>query len=213
MDGINAIEYIINNNIPGVLVECGVDTAKQQVIWINSLGKHNQTRHIYMYDTFNGLTKPTSNDFMCEDYQGPQYMKNTFSGKDTLLKIWEKNIINENTNKWCYTSLECVQNTLNKTGYNNDYLHYIVGDVCETLNIKENIPDKISLLRLDTDWYESTKKELETLFDNVVKGGLIIFDDYYLWNGQQKAVNEYFKNNNLTYNVIKINNQTGYIIK
>ncbi len=213
MDGANAIEYIITNNIEGDLVECGVDTAKQQVIWINSLLKYNKTRHIYMYDTFKGLTKPTHEDFMCEDYEGPQNMKDNFSGKGTLLKIWEKNIIDDNTNNWCYTSLENVQNTLNKTGYNNEYLHYICGDVCETLQINENIPEKISLLRLDTDWYESTKKELETLFDKVVKNGLIIFDDYYLWNGQQKAVNDYFKNNNLNYNVIKINEQTGYIIK
>ena len=62
----------------------------------------------------------------------------------------------------------------------------------ETLQNNENIPDKIAILRLDTDWYESSKFELETLYNNVVSGGVIIFDDYYHWDGQRRAVDDFF---------------------
>ena len=213
MDGKVAIEYILQNNIEGDFVECGVDTARQEVLWIEVLKKYNIKKHIHMFDTFAGLTKPTEYDFMCDNYNGPEYMKQQFSGKGKLLEHWEKNIIDNKTNNWCYTPLNIVQNKLNSTGYDPNYLHYICGDVLETLKDGKNIPDKISILRLDTDWYESTKIELEVLFNNVTPGGLVIFDDYFLWDGQRKAVDEYFDKNNLQYTINKIDEQTAYIIK
>ena len=72
-------------------------------------------------------------------------------------------------------------------------IYFIKGKVEETLNVKQNIPDKISLLRLDTDWYSSTKKELEVLYEKVSPGGVIIIDDYGHWGGAKKAVDEFFK--------------------
>jgi len=102
---------------------------------------------------------------------------------------------------------------LNKTNYPSKYLHYIVGDVCETLNNDVNIPKNIAVLRLDTDWYYSSKIELEKLFPNVVKGGVVIFDDYYFWDGQRKATDEYFKELNEDYEFIKVDSQTAAIIK
>jgi hypothetical protein len=98
------------------------------------------------------------------------------------------------TNEWCFASLEYVKNRLKSTGYPENKLHYIVDDVMETLKDKTNIPEKISILRLHTDWYESSKFELECMYENVVNGGIIIFDDYYHWNGQQKATDDFFKN-------------------
>jgi len=84
----------------------------------------------------------------------------------------------------------------------------------ETLKYKTNIPEKIAILRLDTDWYESTKYELEQMYDNVVSGGLIIFDDYYHWDGQRRAVDEYFKSINVNYYFVNIGNfKTAAIIK
>jgi len=83
-----------------------------------------------------------------------------------------------------------------------------------TLQNKNNIPEKIAILRLDTDWYESSKIELEKLYDNVVHGGLIIFDDYYHWEGQRLATDEFFKKRNLHYNFINANNgKTSIIVK
>ena len=72
---------------------------------------------------------------------------------------------------------------------------YIKGKVEET--IPEIIPGKISLLRLDTDWYESTLHNLNHLFPLLSKGGILILDDYGHWQGARKAVDEYLEKNNV----------------
>ena len=134
--------------------------------------------------------------------------------KENVHNHWKSKIINETTNNWCYTPLEIVKNKLNSTGYPENNLHYIVGDVLETLKDKKNIPEKIAILRLDTDWYESSKYELEQMYDNVVYGGLIIFDDYYHWEGQRKATDNFFKKRNIKYDFVNTNNgKTAVIVK
>jgi O-methyltransferase len=187
MDGSNAINYILENNIEGVLVECGVLAGDMQKLWITELQKKNNVRDIYLYDTFEGMVQPGEHD-----YTGGTailyYMNN-----EMVHESWKNQIISENTNGWCYCPLEYVKEKLNSTGYPQDKLNYIVGDVMETLKNASNIPEKIAILRLDTDWYESSKYELEQMYDNVVTGGLIIFDDYYHWNGQKKATDEFFQ--------------------
>jgi hypothetical protein len=128
--------------------------------------------------------------------------------------MWKNQIITSNINNWCYAPLDKVKNNLYSTGYPIDKLHFIEGNTIQTLKIKENIPEKIAVLRLDTDWYESCKAELEALYDNVVVGGVIIFNDYYHWDGQRRATDEYFKSININYNFIKINNnKSAAIIK
>ena len=94
---------------------------------------------------------------------------------------------------------------------NNDNLICIKGEVEKTLKISENLPTKISLLRLDTDWYESTKIELEALFPLLSKNGILIIDDYGYWKGSKKAVDEYFKDKNI--NLFKIDFTSRYLFK
>jgi hypothetical protein len=207
MDGADAINYIINNNIEGVIVECGVDSGHFEYIWISELMKNNTVRDIFLYDTFSGLVEPSDYDYTCEN--ATLYKMN----KKEVHDMWESQKINDKINGWCYTPLEIVQNRLNSTGYPLDKLHYIVGDVMETLREKHNIPEKIAILRLDTDWYESSKYELEQMYDNVVVGGIIIFDDYYHWNGQRKATDDFFKSINVDYNFVKLDAKTSAIIK
>jgi hypothetical protein len=208
IDGEGTIKYILNNNIEGVLVECGVDSGAFEEIWINELIKNNTVRDIYLYDTFTGLTEPGENDYTCKD----AVLFNM--SKENVHNEWKSKIINETTNNWCYTPLEIVKNRLNSKGYPENKLHYIVGDVMETLKNKNNIPEKIAVLRLDTDWYESSKYELEQMYNNVVCGGVIIFDDYYHWEGQRKATDDFLKKINMNYHFININNgKTAAIIK
>ena len=102
-----------------------------------------------------------------------------------------KNIVNQ-PHILCYASLQDVKNNVSKTSFPQDNIFYIVGDVCETLKEKNNIPQHISLLRLDTDWYQSTKTELEILFPNLNSNGILIVDDYGHWEGSKRAVHEYF---------------------
>jgi O-methyltransferase len=208
MDGADAIRYILKNGIEGVIVECGVGNGNMEYIWINELLKNNQLRDIYLFDTFSGLVEPTEFDYTRKD------TKRKHMNSDEVYRKWKLSIINEYKNGWCYTSLNKVKSKLNSTGYPDNRLHYIVGDVMETLNDKTNIPEKIAILRLDTDWYQSSKYELEQLYDNVVKGGIIIFDDYLHWDGQRRATDEFFASKNIKYDFVDIGNKkTTAIIK
>jgi hypothetical protein len=154
-----------------------------------------------------GLTEPGENDYTCEGA-----VCNT--SREELHAFWKSLIIDEKTNNFCYCPLERVQAFLHSTGYPLDKLHYVIGDVMETLSDEKNIPEKIAILRLDTDWYESSKFELEKMYDKVVPGGVIIFDDYYHWNGQRKATDEFFETINMKYDFVNMNNtKTAAIIK
>ena len=59
----------------------------------------------------------------------------------------------------------------------------------------DRVPEQIAILRLDTDWYESTKTELEVLYPRLAPGGICILDDYGHWQGARQAVDEYFSHN------------------
>ena len=208
MDGADAVNYILQNNIEGCIIECGVESGNFEHIWINELMKNNSVRDIYLFDTFGGLVEPTEYDYTCKDAK--IYQMN----KDEVYTTWKNNVIDEKVNSWCYTPLDKVKQRLNSTGYPENNLHYVVGNVMETLKDKTTIPEKIAILRLDTDWYESSKYELEQMYDNVVKGGIIIFDDYYHWDGQRRATDDFFKNRNINYNFVNIGNfKTAAIIK
>ena len=93
----------------------------------------------------------------------------------------------------CKESLNQVKNNLSRSSFPSEKVRYVVGDVCETLTDKKNLPQSISLLRLDTDWYASTKIELEILWERLVKDGVLIIDDYGHWEGCKKAVEEFFE--------------------
>lgn len=208
MDGVNALNYILDNNIEGVIVECGVESGDFEYLWIEQLKKRNQIRDIYMYDTFNGLTEPGEYDYTANT--AVLYKMDA----NEVYNVWKKNQINEITNTWCYRPLEYIKKRLNETNYPQEHLFYIKGDVLDTLKIKENLPDKIAILRLDTDWYKSSLFELEMLYDRVVENGVIIFDDYYHWDGQRRATDDFFKSRNLNYIIQPIyNGKTGSIIK
>ena len=210
MDGADAVNYILQNNIEGVIVECGVESGHFEYICIKELMKNNSVRDIYLYDTFGGLVEPTEYDYTCND------AKYFLMNKDEVYNYWKSKIINEKKkiNGWCYMPLESVKQRLNSTGYPQNNLHYIVGDVMETLKDKTTIPEKIAILRLDTDWYESSKYELEQMYDNVVIGGVIIFDDYYHWDGQRRATDNFFLSRNINYDFVNIGNyKTAAIIK
>jgi O-methyltransferase len=208
MDREAAVKYILENNIEGALVECGVLYGDMECMWINELQKTNSVRDIYLYDTFEGLVEPGEHDYT-SDTAIYYYMN-----KDMVHEHWKNHVINENTNGWCYCPLEQVKDKLKSTNYPEENLHYVVGDVMETLKDRSNIPEKIAVLRLDTDWYESSKYELEQMYDNVVDGGLIIYDDYYHWNGQRKAVDEFFESRNIVPNIVNLNDgKTASMIK
>jgi hypothetical protein len=208
MDGREAVEYILNNNIEGAFVECGVESGNFEAIWISVLQERNVTRDIYMYDTFAGLTRPGEFDYTRSDAIICSV------SREEVLREWQSRVINSTLNTWCYSPLGKVSSRLESTGYPKESLHYVVGDVMKTLADASNIPESIAILRLDTDWYESSKYELIQLYSKVVKGGVIIFDDYYHWDGQRRATDEFFSEIGENPTIIPIGNgKTGAFIK
>ena len=207
MDTKEALLYCNKNNIKGCYVECGVMEGKHPMLACNTILENNlDITDIYMFDTYEGLTKPGKYDYSTKDSK--YHMTN-----EEILSCWKSQKIDENVNGWCYCSLPQVKKNIYGTNYPKDKLHFIKGDVMKTLTEKKNIPDKISVLRLDTDWYESSKFELEKLYHNVVEGGIVILDDYFQWDGQRRATDEFFQENNIKKEIFKNNHQTGYFIK
>lgn len=184
---INAIKHTSIENVEGDFVECGVWKGGNLIIFEHLNEKYQMNKKIYAYDTFSGMSEPTTNDKNYLDI-GAQ-------------KEWEENKKNNDINLSfnCYSSLEEVKNNLLKNSIrkNLNNLKFIKGKVEKTLQIKDNLPEKIAILRLDTDWYESTKKELEILFPRLSKNGILIIDDYGHWKGARKAVDEYFEDKDI----------------
>lgn len=175
-----SVKHVCNLNIQGDIVECGVWRGGNSIVALYALNKlNNNNKALWMYDTFKGMTKPSLYDFENSD------------GK-LAKEEFDKNA-DENHNNWCYASLQDVNENI-KNYRKGVEVKMIEGDIIETLKIKSNIPSSISVLRLDTDWYESTKKELEILYPKLSTGGVLIIDDYGHWGGCKKAVDEYFSN-------------------
>jgi Macrocin-O-methyltransferase (TylF). len=176
-----SVKYIIKNNIEGDIVECGVwKGGSSMVAALTCIKYGDMKRKIYMYDTYEGMSAPCEKDVR-------------FDGKSAQNELDENNL--STFDELCYASIEETKKNLISTGYPEEKLKFIKGKVEDT--IPGVLPGKISILRLDTDWYESTHHELVYLYPRLNHNGVVIFDDYGYWKGQKEAVNEYFKENNI----------------
>jgi len=128
------------------------------------------------------MTKPIDKD---KDYSGRSAASQMLSSKKVSGEY--------TSDVKAMASLPDVIAGMESTGYPKSKIKYVSGDVCETLLATE-LPTHIALLRLDTDWYESTKVELEVLWNRVTVGGVVILDDYDHWEGAKIAVDEFFAN-------------------
>ena len=179
---VNAVEYVVTNNIEGALVECGVwrgGSSMAMALTLKQLGE--ESRDIYMYDTFSGMSTPTDADV-------------SIHGAEALKELSRARKANESS-VWCVSPIEEVRQNLRSTNYRMDKIHFVEGKVEST--IPEMMPGDIALLRLDTDWYESTKHELIHLYPLLRPNGVLIIDDYGHWQGARKAVDEYVQENDI----------------
>lgn len=168
-----SVKYILKNNIEGDLVECGVWKGGSSMLMAHALLQSGASnRKIYMYDTYEGMSKPGQAD------------------GENAMDQWEKGKTDGTHNTMCYSPFETVRSNILSTGYPAENIVMVKGRVEET--IPGTKPSAIALLRLDTDWYESTKHELEQLYPLLAKHAPLIVDDYGAWQGAKKAVDEYF---------------------
>jgi hypothetical protein len=175
---IQAVRYVSTSGIAGAIVECGVwKGGSMAAVARTLLQLQDVTRELYLFDTFQGMSEPTSQDL---DYSGKQAAE----------------LLATNPAFNCGDApVEAVKKVLYQTGYPPERIHFVVGKVEDT--IPKYAPESISLLRLDTDWYESTKHELVHLFPRVAARGPIIIDDYGHWKGARQACDEYFAQNRI----------------
>ncbi|HJO73200.1 MAG: TylF/MycF/NovP-related O-methyltransferase [Rhodospirillales bacterium] len=174
------VKHVVTWNVPGDLVECGVWQGGSSMVMALTLAALGDTsRKIHLYDTFAGMTRPGEVDRRARD------------GAEQITR-WQ-HFQRGDHNEWCYASLAEVRANMASTGYPADKLVLVEGKVEETLPAQA--PAEIALLRLDTDWYQSTRHELEHLYPRLSAGGVLVLDDYGSFEGARKAVDEYFAEN------------------
>jgi hypothetical protein len=176
---VRATRYVVEAGIPGHFVECGVWKGGSMMAVARTLqGMGVTDRQLFMFDTFTGMTSPGAED---RDTNGRL-------ASEVLEQRGEADEI------WARASLETVRSAMQLTGYPFDKVQMVPGSVETTL--PERAPDQIALLRLDTDWYQSTKHELVHLFPRLNRRGVLIIDDYGHWHGARLAVDEYLRETN-----------------
>ena len=171
----DAIAYVVRHRIPGDFVECGVwkgGSSMAAALRLLQLGYPDLA--LYLFDTYEGMTAPTGCD------------RSGTSGFSATAMLKHA----PSTSKLAGRApLERVQQNIGSTRYPPHLIHFIKGPVEKTVPLQA--PEQIAVLRLDTDWYGSTKHELVHLFPRLSVGGVLIIDDYGDWEGARQAVDEY----------------------
>ncbi len=173
---VRAVRYVVAAGIPGDFVECGVwRCGSMMAVALTLLQSGVRDRSLHLFDTYGGMTEPAEVDV---DAQGaaaaPRFLAER-TGPDA--------------STWCYAPEEEARTNMLSTGYPADRLRFVKGRVEDT--IPGCAPERIALLRLDTDWYGSTLHELRHLYPRLAVGGVLLLDDYGYWRGCQKATDEY----------------------
>ncbi|MGH8461567.1 MAG: TylF/MycF/NovP-related O-methyltransferase [Stenotrophobium sp.] len=178
----NAVRYCLAAGIPGAFAECGVWRGGSVMAMLLVLLEQGvRDRDVYLYDTFEGMTAPTEADVSAYDVPALNaWQSSAKKGERIYDGLFNQQIFNEDD----------VRKTLLATGYPAERLHFVRGTVEQT--IPGTLAGQLALLRLDTDWYESTRHEMTHMYPRLSRGGVLIIDDYGHWLGSRKAVDEYF---------------------
>ncbi|MBA4367323.1 MAG: hypothetical protein C0403_06750 [Desulfobacterium sp.] len=138
-------------------------------------------RNLWLFDSFEGLPDPTKDDYDIAKGEGTGDHVHVLS-KGSCLGTFE----------------EVKKLMLDTMGFPADKVIFVKGWFQDTIPLYRDRIQKIALLRVDGDWYESTKCCLEGLYDKVVAGGVVIIDDYASCFGSRKAVDEFRAEHKIT---------------
>jgi hypothetical protein len=175
---VRAADYVLKAKITGAFVECGVFRGGSTMAVMLALMEHGIIdRDFYLYDTFSGFPVPDEVD---------RY----YDGRSAI-EEWHEKKLNENQSGWLVSTLEETRANVASTGYPVERMTFVKGMVEDT--IPRVAPKQIAFLRLDTDFYASTRHELIQLYDRIAPGGVLIIDDYGAFQGARKAVDEFFE--------------------
>jgi len=195
-----AVRYVVTNGIPGDIVECGVwKGGSMLAVALTLVNLNSMEKNIYLFDTFEGMSTPGNND--------------VYDNGKPAFQLLKEDSSDDEKSAWCCVSIERVRSVMFSSGYDKDKIHFIKGRVEDTL--PRFAPSDISILRLDTDFYQSTCCELEHLFGRISHRGVIIVDDYGSWKGVREAWDEFIRKNkvNILMNRIDYSGRIGVVIK
>jgi hypothetical protein len=191
---IDAVEHVVRHQLPGDFIECGVWKGGSSLAAALTFARLSDlSRDFYLFDTFEGMSAPTEKDGV-EAQEGYTATLDPKKGST-----------------WCRSPLEEVREVLKLAEYPTEKIHFIQGKVEETL--PGAAPEQIAILRLDTDWYESTKHELNTLYPRLIPGGVLLLDDYGFWQGARQAVDEYLAEHKIDAFLHRIDETGAILIK
>ena len=174
---VEATRYVVHHRVPGEIVECGVwRGGSMQAVALTLLELGSADRELHLFDTFEGMPPPSEKDTRATG-------KGSVSADELLAES------DKDSRMWAIAPLDGVKAVMSQTGYPAELVHYHPGLVEDTT--PDQAPGTIAILRLDTDWYASTKHELTHLYDRLSPGGVLILDDYGDWEGARKATDEW----------------------
>lgn len=172
---VEAIRYLERDKVPGEIVECGVwRGGSMQAAALALLGLGSTQRELHLFDTFEGMPPPSEHDVRVADGRSAEEL---LAANDKEARVW------------AYAGIDDVREAMAEVDYPEDKVFFHPGLVEDT--VPEQAPEQIALLRLDTDWYDSTRHELLHLYDRLTPGGILILDDYRAWEGAGRATDEW----------------------
>jgi O-methyltransferase len=191
-----SVEYVVSRPVKGALVECGVWRGGSMMAIALTLLRLGETdRELYLFDTFEGMTEPGAEDVK----QGGRHAADILQHETRDSPIW------------AVASIDEVREAILSVGYPEERIHFVQGAVEQTL--PGAAPAEVALLRLDTDWYSSTKHELVHLYPRLASGGVLIIDDYAYWRGARQAVDEYIRENELALLLVRTDHGARVAVK
>ncbi|CAM5701999.1 TylF/MycF/NovP-related O-methyltransferase [Streptomyces griseorubiginosus] len=171
-----ATRYVVRHRVPGAMVECGVwRGGSMHAVARTLLSLGAADRELFLFDTFEGMPPPTRHDRRNDGEPADRLLAD--ADPDSLIRA--------------VASLEDVKSGFAPIPYPKERIHYVRGLVEDT--VPGRAPERIAILRLDTDWYASTRHELEHLYPRLVPGGVLLIDDYGTWQGSRRAVDEFLE--------------------
>ena len=161
------VRYVANR-IDGAFVETGVFTGGASGYALRSMMRNGSIRDYWGFDSFEGMPQPTIDD-------------------GEKARRW----VGDDPSAVNAADYETCLSYLRSSGYPLDRINLVKGWFDETLPAYKERIGRIALLRLDGDFYASTKVALEQLYSQVATGGIVIIDDYGSFEGCRKAVDEF----------------------
>ena len=175
-----SVHHILNQGVPGAIVECGVWRGGSMMIAAHVLVQRGEAnRDLYLFDTYEGLPRPDAE-------------KDVDLWGNRAIDGWTPHARGSEQSDWARASQEEVEENLASTGYPRERLHLIKGMVEKT--VPDQAPKNIALLRVDTDWESSTLHLLEHLYPRLQNIGILLLDDYGHFLGARRAADTYFQN-------------------